>query len=276
MAPACGRRASLMRRCWRAVARAAGRHLGPGGNGPQGPRQPLRRSAGHTCLAIAGPAQRILTLRTGSGDRQANMRAFAARALTLMGEALDEAGRSPMITRRGFVAATASVDRWRPGRRASRPRPGVAHTLRPPRRALPAWRRHRRGRPHHRAAAVGDLGPAARDREPRRRRQQYRLRSRRARGPGRLHDPVRLAAARDQPLHLFLAGLRSRSPTSRRLRCLCRFPNLMAVPNASPATSVAEFIAHAKRIPASPSRLRGSARRRTCAASCSSAWPASR
>jgi tripartite-type tricarboxylate transporter receptor subunit TctC len=30
---------------------------------------------------------------------------------------------------------------------------------------------------------------------------------------------------------------------------LCRFPNLMAVPNASPATSVAEFIAHAKRNP---------------------------
>jgi tripartite-type tricarboxylate transporter receptor subunit TctC len=30
---------------------------------------------------------------------------------------------------------------------------------------------------------------------------------------------------------------------------LCRFPNLMAVPNSSPARSVAEFIAHAKRNP---------------------------
>jgi tripartite-type tricarboxylate transporter receptor subunit TctC len=30
---------------------------------------------------------------------------------------------------------------------------------------------------------------------------------------------------------------------------LCRFPNLMAVPNVSPARSVAEFIAHAKRNP---------------------------
>ncbi len=30
---------------------------------------------------------------------------------------------------------------------------------------------------------------------------------------------------------------------------LCRFPNLMAVPNVSPAKSVAEFIAHAKRNP---------------------------
>ena len=61
-----------------------------GAAGPAGNR--YGDPPGHTCLAVAGPAERVLTLRTGSGDRQANMRAFAARALTLMGEALDEAG----------------------------------------------------------------------------------------------------------------------------------------------------------------------------------------
>ena len=39
--------------------------------------------AGHTCIAVAGPSQRAFTLRTGSSDRRANMRAFAARALEL-------------------------------------------------------------------------------------------------------------------------------------------------------------------------------------------------
>jgi len=60
-----------------------------GAAGPAGNR--YGDPPGHTCLAVAGPAARVLTLRTGSGDRQANMRAFAARALALMGEALDEA-----------------------------------------------------------------------------------------------------------------------------------------------------------------------------------------
>jgi PncC family amidohydrolase len=63
-----------------------------GAAGPAGNR--YGDPPGHTCLAVAGPAQRVVTLRTGSGDRQANMRAFAARALTLMGEALDEATAS--------------------------------------------------------------------------------------------------------------------------------------------------------------------------------------
>jgi nicotinamide-nucleotide amidase len=63
-----------------------------GAAGPAGNR--YGDPPGHTCLAVAGPAQRVVTLRTGSGDRQANMRAFATRALTLMGEALDEATAS--------------------------------------------------------------------------------------------------------------------------------------------------------------------------------------
>src|SRR4030081_3027672 len=36
---------------------------------------------GHSCLAVAGPVERAITLETGSADRLANMRAFAAAAL---------------------------------------------------------------------------------------------------------------------------------------------------------------------------------------------------
>ena len=45
--------------------------------------------AGHTCVAIVGPTGKIArTLRTGSSDRAANMRAFAMEALKLMDEQL--------------------------------------------------------------------------------------------------------------------------------------------------------------------------------------------
>jgi len=50
-----------------------------GASGPTGNR--YGDPAGHSCIAIAGPLQRVVTLRTGSGDRSANMRAFALRAL---------------------------------------------------------------------------------------------------------------------------------------------------------------------------------------------------
>jgi nicotinamide mononucleotide (NMN) deamidase PncC len=55
-----------------------------GAAGPSGNR--YGDPAGHTCLAIAGPAQQTFTLRTGSNDRRANMHAFAARALELFAE----------------------------------------------------------------------------------------------------------------------------------------------------------------------------------------------
>jgi hypothetical protein len=42
---------------------------------------------------VAGPAERALVLRTGSADRVANMRAFAAKALELLSACL--AARSP-------------------------------------------------------------------------------------------------------------------------------------------------------------------------------------
>ena len=53
-----------------------------GAAGPAGNR--YGDPAGHTCIAICGPSERAITLRTGSDDRRANMRAFAARALELL------------------------------------------------------------------------------------------------------------------------------------------------------------------------------------------------
>ena len=55
-----------------------------GAAGPSGNR--YGDPAGHTCIAVTGPSQRTFTLRTGSNDRRANMRAFAARALALFAE----------------------------------------------------------------------------------------------------------------------------------------------------------------------------------------------
>ena len=50
-----------------------------GATGPTGNR--YGDPAGHSCIAIAGPVQRAVTLRTGNADRAANMHAFALRAL---------------------------------------------------------------------------------------------------------------------------------------------------------------------------------------------------
>ena len=55
-----------------------------GAAGPSGNR--YGDPAGHTCIAVAGPLERTATLRTGSSDRRANMRAFALRALELLAE----------------------------------------------------------------------------------------------------------------------------------------------------------------------------------------------
>ena len=55
-----------------------------GAAGPSGNR--YGDPAGHTCIAVSGPSARAITLRTGSSDRHANMRAFAMRALELFAE----------------------------------------------------------------------------------------------------------------------------------------------------------------------------------------------
>jgi PncC family amidohydrolase len=57
-----------------------------GATGPTGNR--YGDPAGHACIAIAGPVERVITLRTGSSDRAANMRAFAMRALEELWAAL--------------------------------------------------------------------------------------------------------------------------------------------------------------------------------------------
>ena len=53
-----------------------------GATGPAGNR--YGDAAGHTCLGVAGPAEKAVTLETGSGDRAANMDAFAKRGLELL------------------------------------------------------------------------------------------------------------------------------------------------------------------------------------------------
>jgi PncC family amidohydrolase len=56
-----------------------------GATGPTGNR--YGDAAGHACFAVSGPSDRSSTLETGSGDRLANMRVFAATGLQLL---LDE------------------------------------------------------------------------------------------------------------------------------------------------------------------------------------------
>lgn len=50
---------------------------GPTGNG-------YGDAAGHSCLAVAGPRNEVVTLETGSADRVANMQVFARTALELL------------------------------------------------------------------------------------------------------------------------------------------------------------------------------------------------
>ena len=55
-----------------------------GATGPSGNR--YGDPAGHTCIAVAGPVERAITLRTGNAERFSNMDAFAKRALELLVE----------------------------------------------------------------------------------------------------------------------------------------------------------------------------------------------
>jgi PncC family amidohydrolase len=57
-----------------------------GATGPTGNR--YGDAAGHACIAVAGPVERVITLETGHGDREKNMWAFAKRALELLETAL--------------------------------------------------------------------------------------------------------------------------------------------------------------------------------------------
>ncbi len=57
-----------------------------GAAGPTGNR--YGDAAGHSCMAVAGPVETVITIETASGDRQANMQAFAKAALSLLLENL--------------------------------------------------------------------------------------------------------------------------------------------------------------------------------------------
>jgi nicotinamide-nucleotide amidase len=57
-----------------------------GATGPTGNR--YGDAAGHSCIAVAGPVERAITLETGSADRVANMIDFTAAALDLLIDAL--------------------------------------------------------------------------------------------------------------------------------------------------------------------------------------------
>jgi PncC family amidohydrolase len=53
-----------------------------GASGPTGNR--YGDAAGHACIAVSGPAEAVITVETGSADREANMREFTRRALALL------------------------------------------------------------------------------------------------------------------------------------------------------------------------------------------------
>jgi nicotinamide-nucleotide amidase len=59
-----------------------------GATGPTG--NAYGDAPGHSCIAVVGPVERVLTIETASADRQANMRAFAAKALETLLAAVSE------------------------------------------------------------------------------------------------------------------------------------------------------------------------------------------
>ena len=60
-----------------------------GAAGPAGNR--YGDAPGHACIAVSGPVEAVITLETGSADRDANMRLFARRALELLEDCVRKA-----------------------------------------------------------------------------------------------------------------------------------------------------------------------------------------
>lgn len=57
-----------------------------GAAGPTGNR--YGDAAGHACIAVAGPVERVITVETGQSDRVANMWEFARAALALLSDCI--------------------------------------------------------------------------------------------------------------------------------------------------------------------------------------------
>ena len=60
-----------------------------GASGPTGNR--YGDSAGHACIAVAGPVEKAITVETGDDNREDNMWVFAKAALDLLEECVREA-----------------------------------------------------------------------------------------------------------------------------------------------------------------------------------------
>lgn len=60
-----------------------------GAAGPTGNR--YGDAAGHACIAVSGPVEKVLTIETGQAGREANMRVFTRAALDLLATCLAEA-----------------------------------------------------------------------------------------------------------------------------------------------------------------------------------------
>ena len=77
----------------RTAARRLGADWGVGETGAAGPTGNRYGDApGHTCIAVVGPAEEVMTLETGRDDRERNMWEFARTALELLESTI---GKSP-------------------------------------------------------------------------------------------------------------------------------------------------------------------------------------
>jgi PncC family amidohydrolase len=71
--------------CASAIRERVGATWGLGETGATGPSGNRYGDApGHSCIAVAGPRTRAITLETGQSDREANMWRFAREALDLL------------------------------------------------------------------------------------------------------------------------------------------------------------------------------------------------
>lgn len=60
-----------------------------GASGPSGNR--YGDAAGHACIAVSGPVEAVITVETGSANREANMWVFCRKALELLESCLRKA-----------------------------------------------------------------------------------------------------------------------------------------------------------------------------------------
>jgi nicotinamide-nucleotide amidase len=60
-----------------------------GASGPSGNR--YGDAPGHSCIAVSGPMEAVITVETGSADREANMWVFARKAVELLESCLRKA-----------------------------------------------------------------------------------------------------------------------------------------------------------------------------------------